>query len=475
MPTDTKPVPYTSPWWLDRLGAELDKRDRSSERYERYYNGDHPFPLSGRKFREAFRDIFAGFSDNYCRLVVQALEERMTVDGFRFGSKKGDAQSWGIWQDNQMDMQSQRLHREALIKGEALCMVGWDPADSQRPIIRVHEPEHLVTGTADDPLTPVVAMKRWESEADGRLLATLYYADRLEKYQQVLDRIGHAQPGEWEPRLVGGEDWPLPNPIGMVPVVAFPNDADMEGEGHSELAGIVPLQNAVNKTVIDMLTASEFAAFPQRYATGLELTEDPETGRPIEPYKAAVDRIWVAASSDVKFGDFAVSDLSPYVKACEMFIQHIASVSRTPAHYLLGSSGVFPSGEALRAVETGLVAKARRRHRDYGEGWEQVMRLALRVAGNVPASRYASAETVWKDPETRTESEHVDAVLKKAAAGVPRPQLWEDLGYSPQQIAAWTAAGLALPDGSAPAQAPDPAPMTAEAAAVPGMSGTAAA
>lgn len=79
------------------------------------------------------------------------------------------------------------------------------------------------------------------------------------------------------------------------------------------------------------------------------------------------------------------------------------------------------------------------------------MGLALAVAGDERA-RAASLETSWADPESRTEGEHVDAVLKKHTLGVPWAQLMEDLGYSPQQIermrrmreedAALSAAGL---------------------------------
>lgn len=45
------------------------------------------------------------------------------------------------------------------------------------------------------------------------------------------------------------------------------------------------------------------------------------------------------------------------------------------------------------------------------------------------------AETIWTDPESRSEAEHTDSLLKKMSMGVPLHQLWEDAGYSQQQIA----------------------------------------
>jgi len=85
-------------------------------------------------------------------------------------------------------------------------------------------------------------------------------------------------------------------------------------------------------------------------------------------------------------------------------------------------------------VETGLVAKAKRRMRDLGEGWEEVERLAFRGAGDATRGAYMAAETIWRDPENRTESQHVDALQKLAALGVPQEQLWADAGYTPEQI-----------------------------------------
>ena len=44
-------------------------------------------------------------------------------------------------------------------------------------------------------------------------------------------------------------------------------------------------------------------------------------------------------------------------------------------------------------------------------------------------------ETIWGDPETRTESEHIDAVIKQKAIGIADEILQEKAGYSPQEIA----------------------------------------
>ena len=153
-------------------------------------------------------------------------------------------------------------------------------------------------------------------------------------------------------------------------------------------------------------------------------------------------------------------------------VQHIASQTRTPPHYFF-LGGNFPSGDAIKSAETGLVAKARRKMRFFGEGWEEVMRLAFKVLDD-PRGDITSTETIWADPEYRSEAELADALIKRSALGVPRQQLWEDAGYSQTQISRFKAfeaedalnnilSGPAVPQNPAPA-APQ-APQTPQAPA----------
>ena len=74
------------------------------------------------------------------------------------------------------------------------------------------------------------------------------------------------------------------------------------------------------------------------------------------------------------------------------------------------------------------------------------MRLAFRMkasqAGVSAAARnryltWAAAplRAHWTDPETRTESEHIDALGKMLALGVPAEAIWARIPASPQEIA----------------------------------------
>jgi hypothetical protein len=73
------------------------------------------------------------------------------------------------------------------------------------------------------------------------------------------------------------------------------------------------------------------------------------------------------------------------------------------------------------------------------------MRLAFAYRGDEARAQAANAETIWADPESRSEGELVDALTKMRTLGVPLEALWERWGASPQQIEKWKNL-LGLPD-----------------------------
>jgi hypothetical protein len=449
--TSSGNYPKDSPeWWLARLEKQLAARAQPIDIYESYYDGRHPLAFATEQFKKAFGLQFRAFADNWMQIVVDAVEERLNVEGFRIPGPKvdpsaptnepiqelstGDSQAWDFWQANQMDAGSQLVHTDALVDSEAYVLVG--PGDTY-PEITGESAQQMVCESAPGSRTQrLAALKKWRDD-DGYAYATLYLPTEVYKFISKGKLRSNQVKITWIPRELPNEPWPLPNPIGEVPVVSFSNRPRLVGPPQSEIAQLIPLQNAINKLFLDMMVASEYAGFAQRWATGIEVPTDPETGQPrFDVMKMAMDRFLYTESDTAKFGTLQASDLGNYTNAIAMAIQHLASRSATPAHYFMAHMGNFPSGEALKAAETGLVSKVRNRMRHFGESWEEVMRLAFLAADDKSKAELTRAsETIWGDPETRTESQHIDAVVKLSALGVPSEILWEKSGwFSPQDI-----------------------------------------
>lgn len=426
-------------WWVAKLERTLDGDQRALIKYDDYYEGRHRLAFATSKFRDAFGDMFSAFADNWCDLVVDAAEERLHIQGFRLDDVAGDSEAWRIWQANNLDADSQVAHTEAMVHSRAYVIVWPNDDDATTPIITIEHPrEVIVAHAASNRKRRLAALKRFVDD-DGYKQATLYMPDGLYKFrsENKVREDGTSSQGKtrWVPAETPDEQWPLPNPFGgVVPVVPLVNRRRLLNNGVSEIERVISVQDAVNKTIADMLVASEFGAAPQRWATGLSVPVNPVTQQPLaDAFPNLVSRLWTSKSKDTTFGQFPQTDLSTFVAAIEMLVQHIASQTRTPPHYFY-LSGQFPSGESIKSAETGLVAKVRRKQRHFGEAWEEVIRLGLFAAGDLARASVTKTETLWGDPESRSESEHTDAVVKQKALGIPDEALWEELGKSPQQI-----------------------------------------
>lgn len=449
----TKTADVGSPeWWLARLHKKLQSRQTGLLKVGNYYDGHHNLKFATEQFRNAFRGMFASFSDNWCQLVVDAVEERLDVEGFRFPDPaeanpedrslieqdSGDNEAWDIWQENGLDEGSQMGHVEALVYGYANVLVWNRDEDADQPLITVERArETIVQYAAGDRRRRAAGLKVWRDDEAERVHATLYLPDAVWKYESVQKVTEDPAASEltemrWQTREPEGEDYPLGNKLGVVPLIPLPNRPRLGGYYESEIAQVLSVQDAANKLFLDMLVASEFMGFPQRWATGIEIPVDPETGQAkTDLFKMAIDRFLHTSAKDARFGTLEPAQLENYVKAIELAVQHLASRTRTPPHYFF-LRGEFPSGESIKAAETGLVAKTKRKMRHFGGTWEEALRLAFMVK-NSEKARVMNAETIWRDPESRSEAQLADAVAKRRDIGISLRQSLEDLGYTPQQ------------------------------------------
>jgi hypothetical protein len=452
MPTALWTQPWTVPLvpgqvtpevWRDRLNRRLDDRQGELLLYDAYYYGEHRLAYATSKYREAFGNLFSAWSDNWCDVVCDAAVERLNVQGFTFGKGKlADDDAWTIWQENDLDATSDLAHLEAIKSKESYLIVAPPEKAGDEPQITVESPIQVIVEV--DPANRkrrLAALKKWVDES-GRVLCTLYLPDGIYRWESIgPGQWSSASPlgipvamNAWQPRK--GAEFRTNNPLGVVPVIPLCNDPTLIRGGRSDIRRIIPIQDAVNKILNDGLIASEFGAFQQRVLMGVEVARD-EQGKPIplDELRSALSRLWVFEDKDATATTFPAVDLENFHKFAEVLLQHLAAQSRTPIHYFLGSMGAFPSGESLKSAETPLVTKVKRKMKVFGEAWEEAMRLAFLLKGDKEKGEAKDCEVVWGDPETRTESERADALVKRRSLGIPLEAIWREAGYTPQQVA----------------------------------------
>ncbi len=443
-----------------------------AERYtktERYYDGKQDLAFATEKFQNTFGTLFREFALNLCPVICDAVRDKLRVTGFSVDSYRvAELQSYRggegssdsgnsmdsvnsatrqIWQQNRMATRAGEMHKEALKNGDAYAIV-WPNARCEAVIYPNKAANITVAYDENSPGQIAWAAKYWRN-ADKRIRLNLFYPDRIEKYISQSESEGSLPDADGfqplgglksqvqSPKSSESKPWTLdtglatvPNPYGVVPVFHFANNADIGRPGRSELDAAIPVQDGLNKSVLDMLVAMEFSAYRQRWAAGIEIEYD-AGGKPIAPFTAGVDHLWIADNPNARFGDFEAAQLDQFLKVKDSFRVDIASVTGTPLHYLLQSSGGFPSGESLKKAETRFIAKVRDRQESFGQVWADVMAFALRIEGLAADTRLI---TEWEDPAPMSDREFLENILLKKQIGLPVEQALLEAGYGEEDV-----------------------------------------
>lgn len=416
----------------------IDKQEQALRddyaRFERYYRGDHDVMLTDRL--QSFLNPDIEFRDNYCGVVVDVLVERLEVVGFDGSDTDLNEYIWQVWQANRMDQTQITTHLEAVKKGDGYVLVSWDKIE-ERPLLEFQNPDMIIPHY--NPATRKIdwLSKKWieipENSGESFTRLNMYYPNRIEKWFVKGGGVWRRFQEEDE------KEWPQPwvdsagDPIGVA-ILHFRNLPGGDDFGVSELTNIVPLQDLLNKSLVDLMQILDTLAYQQRWTIDLNTPNETLDATPgsIVNYKSK------DTAEPGTAGQYPSANLDGPLKAIETFIQHISSISRTPQH-LFQIGGNAPSGEALKVSESGLVKKAERRQVGFGNSWEDCMRLAAKLEEvfgiGAVGDADATLSTMWEDPETRNEKEHLEGIaIRFNELGIPRKQAWREAGYTEPEI-----------------------------------------
>lgn len=430
------PLDLTDDEWFRRLNARRVRAQIETQRYWEYYDNEQPLAYVAKILQEQ-GDRFPPLRVNWSALVVDALEERLDIEGFRIGSGDIDDDLTEVWQANDLDEGSGEGHIAALVARQAFIMVG-PGVDTDIPLVTVEYPDQVAVEV--DPATRrvVAALKVWspDTENGSETMATLHVPGRIITYESG-KKVDQQSLG-WARKLEQHQTSPL---VGVVPMLNRPR----RWAGRSELDQIIPLVDGVNQTATNMLAAIEHHALPRRWAVNVSEQDFTDAdGKPLPAWKIATGAIWAIPRADddtgvlgeqvqPKVGQFTAAALDNFHNSIKQLATIAASLYGLPPHYMGYSSENPASADAIRSAEARLVKRAERRQRTFGGSWERAMRIALAVMGRDP-SEANGLETVWRDAATPTKAAQADAAVKMVQAGViDAEQAQEDAGYTQTQ------------------------------------------
>ncbi len=399
------------------------------------------------------------FRLNVTRQVVTAVTERLLVGGFSVPGadaiekgKKINPQAqwaWELWQANRMDAKMDEVHEGALRDGEYFIIVDWDGLKHQ-PRFTPHERycDPSVGGDGEgcrmfyennDPnQAALYAVKRWTenfSQGKARQRMTIFYPDRIEKYRMDGSRwiqVTDAPEEQWPVPWLGSDNLPL-----GIPVIHFKNKSLQ-----CEAWDAIPLQDAINKTLIDLIGAADLTAFRILFAFGWIPTTDGK-----DPKDDGSNLLQIApgqmisttkSKNDAGIDVVDPAELGGLIEVTQSLILWLAGVTDTPASRFQMTRQISAEGTLKQQMEP-LLAKTRNRQALVGNGWEDCMAVARRIWNRFGKSEQALDEqprfiTQWTSAQTRDIADRVAEMKGKQETGVPEEQLWREWGYTEEEI-----------------------------------------
>lgn len=440
---------------LTRLADTLAKRQNDDgqtygvETLTAAYDGRHRLKFASDNFREYFADRYAHFSDNWCAIVADAPHERLEVTGIRFdggnkaakeAAKKLSDSLWQTWLRNDADALSDLAFLDAIVAKRSYALV-WGDSDEGAQITWEH-PSQAVVEYDPETRERRAGLKLWCD--DDREYATVYLPTEVWKFQRerVQRNSGLILPaslGGWSERAEGK----IPNPLGKVPLVEIPNRPRLLGEPMSDVAGALSMQYAINTFWSELFAVADEATLGQRIILGAEAPMRPildASGNivgeePIDLKKFRRDTISFISDPTAKAHQWEAAKLDVFTNVIEIMVGHIAAQTRTPAHYLLiGGTIANVSGDAMKALETGLVKRTQEKTQHFGRAIRDVFELVALVEAPGAAPTVRNGRVLWRDVENRSDAQRADALLKKRDIGYPMEYLLELDGLAPTEV-----------------------------------------
>ncbi|ULN33617.1 phage portal protein [Mycolicibacterium smegmatis] len=417
---------------LITLVRKLDERQGMYRDLNLYARGEQPLAFLAPEARAALNNRFGRIASNIPRLAVQSIAERLRITGFQAVAV------WDVWIDQDMEELAQVAIKEALTLGQSFLLVWAD--DAGNPTISVESAEQCCVLRNPADRSVVAGLKRYRTDTETHCY--VYMPDEIRHY---VSGSPSASTGGFNRVDV------IPNPLGVVPMVPLTNsDRLLDEDGYSEITDLKCLVDGLNAALAGLAVALEYSARPRRWATGLELREeprrdqdgnvvvDPDTGEPIMDTVNPIEetaRMAVSENEETKFGQWQGADLAGYKEAVDIWLQQILAVSSLSPH-MVGITTENPSSaDAIRSAESSLTARASGKQHSFGRAFEQVIRLVVAVRDGVdPASVHP--RVVWADPSTRSPAAEADMAVKLYQSGIlSRTGVLKRLGLSADEIA----------------------------------------
>jgi hypothetical protein len=339
-------------------------------------------------------------------LVVDTKTDRLNLDTIEADNDAATKWAAGLLTDNRIDQLGMQIGEASARDGDTYILADWDDEanDGKGGVRWTHEPAYdgvsgvvvMYESVADK--HPSAAVKIWHINHNGNIAdayrVNVYTKTEIRRYIGTVS--GDLMPYD-EDGTPAKQTWT----VGRVPFIHYPNNAARyDNYGRSDLDDLIPLQDALNRTMYSMVATSELTGFPVRYAIGFVPPANLSPGMWIKVAEKAPP----TKDERIEMGVMDQGEIVPFVQQADWLIDQIHKIARIPNPKHADNAD---SGEALKQKEAGLLGKVKRAQVSLGQAWEQLMELSWLIEstfGTAPPA-YSSFTARWDKPEVRNDAE----------------------------------------------------------------------
>lgn len=471
-------MPTVMQWTLYLL-AKIQEQQQYARPYEIRYRNEYVLPFIAAEYREVYgtavdqvlpslRPPRAGTA----AITVDALVERLTCLGGTSDDPATATRIKAAWEDNDLDVMHHEAIRECLIKRTAFGSVHRS-ADGAKAIVGIESPEQMAVHRQSAPPYDIdaslkISVDEWTGKRTGLLRLDGVDIDLVEGVDVVRDPDGSDVQSRWvidtnkpnsgvtETRLIG------------VPVADFVSRPRLLAKPMSEIEPIETFVDLSDLAEGLMVFAGHFGAVPIRWAKGITIPRDPKDptkplmgpdGKPVMPFNPRADHTWIDTNPEAEFGQLTPAALDSFVTWADHLSARIRAQTSVASTYYSLDLKSHMSAELLKTDEAPMVRRVLTMGRDgsFNQSMRRLQRYMLMVEDPSSTARVTPR---WADPETRIESQAVDAFQKVVASGIGvKTAAQEILGWDPEVIDAGIAEAQAA---AAAAAAVDPVSQMAD-------------
>lgn len=371
--------------WLNR--QEVSQRLTNYNTYDSYYNGDMDVDIP-EKVKTALESEL-GTRLNYCRVVVDTPVDYMFGGGTGPGVPRcielkyhGELEAEKFLLDifNENKMLDANVFKLATIMGKKGDVFLKISVVENKIKINVMRPDMVFPRyLTDDYEVMKYCIVKWFEEYDtkedeGILKAVVYSPETIEQYQLLeVDKNGSAsmipsQASNWN--LVKTEE----NLLGFIPIVHIRNTIDDYEFGVSDLQVMLDLQDALNKTVTDMLLTMDQQAFQRIWIWGAQSPKGKQIS--MEP-----GTITENPNAEGRLDVIQATNISPFIDVMKAIRDEILTVTNTSKLPVVEQEVSHPSsGFALQVKLIPLERKCSRKKIAISNGLKELSKMIFKAS-----------------------------------------------------------------------------------------------